>query len=194
MGSPEDEIGRDRNDEAQRRVTLTKGFWLGKYEVTQKQWESVMGYKHSTKFPGNNRPVDNVSWEECQSFIHKINSQFNCGARLPTEAEWEYACRAGTTGEYGGSGKLNDMGWYSGNSGYNDGTHDVGQKSANEWGFYDMHGNVWEYCGNKMLRGGSRNNEKKFCRSAFRKRYRPDDRHDREVSGFRLCCSIIPGE
>ena len=191
MGSPEYELGRDRNDEAQQQVTLTRGFWLGKYEVTQRQWERVMGYNPSC-FKGPNRPVDNVTWEKCQEFIQKVNSQFNYGARFPTEAEWEYACRAESKGAYGGTGRLDEMGWYSGNSGGV--THDVGNREPNQWGFCDMHGNVWEYCENKMLRGGCLNNMDKFCRSAFRNRYRPNYLYGREVIGFRLCCSTVPNE
>jgi len=199
MGSPAYELGRHRSDEMQRRATLANGFWLGKYEVTQRQWESVMGYNPS-RFKGDNRPVENVTWEECQKFIQRVNSRFNCGARLPTEAEWEYACRAESTGAYAGTGSLDDMGWYSGNSGGV--THDVGLKGANGWGFCDMHGNVYEYCENKynafgdyrMLRGGSWNSKANFCRSAFRNRDRPDYLHGRDGNGFRLCCSTLPNE
>ena len=191
MGSPEYELGRDRNDEAQQIVTLTRGFWLGKFEVTQRQWESVMGYNRSC-FKGPNRPVENITWGECQEFIQKVNSQFNYGARFPTEAEWECACRAGSKGAYGGTGRLDEMGWHSGNSGGV--THDVGNREPNQWGFCDMHGNVWEYCENKMLRGGCLNNMDKFCRSAFRNRYRPNYLYGREVIGFRLCCSTVPNE
>ena len=96
MGSPSSEEGR-MNDETQHRVTLTKGFWLGKYEVTQKQWRSVMG-SNPSEFKGDSNPVENVSWNDCQEFVRKVNDaarcQFGGSARLPTEAEWEYACRA----------------------------------------------------------------------------------------------------
>ena len=207
MGSPASEAGRFR-DETQHRVTLAKGYWLGKYEVTQAQWQSVMGGCPSL-FPGDNRPVDNVSWEDCQIFVSTINSQLNCGARLPTEAEWEYACRAGSTGPYAGDGYLDDMGWYDDNSNM---THPVGQKHANAWGFHDTHGNVWEWCADwygeygraatdprgpasgksRVLRGGSWSRSARGCRSAYRGRYNPG----RRVCsyGLRLCCSAEPRE
>ena len=125
------------------KITLTKGFWLGETPVTQQQWESVMK-SNPSHFKGAKRPVESVSWENCQKFIASTNEALQCGMRLPTEAEWEYACRAGTTGSYGGTGKLDEMGWHSGNSANE--THPVAKKVANNWGFYDMHGNVWEWC------------------------------------------------
>ena len=143
------------------KVRLTKGFWLGKYEVTQMQWKSVMG-DNPSEFKDDYRPVDKVSWNDCQRFIRKVNAKLEDGmVRLPTEAEWEYACRAGTTGDFGNellqhndeqllglpsttSKILDEMGWYAANSGME--THPVGQKDANAWGFHDMYGNVQEWC------------------------------------------------
>ena len=207
MGSPTSEEGRYAS-EVQHQVTLTKDYWLGKYEVTQAQWESVMGENPSRRKDGN-RPVENVSWEDCQRFIRKINLQQHCGARLPTEAEWEFACRAGSTEPYGGNGNLDDMGWYGGNS---DGeAHPVGQKQANAWGFHDMHGNVYEWCGDwygdygratadpagpvsgggRVLRGGCWCSLGRFCRSAYRSRSSPGERG---IRGLRLCCSAVPRE
>ena len=207
MGSPTSEEGR-YDGESQHQVTLTKDYWLGKYEVTQAQWESVMG-ENPSKIKGGDRPVENVSWEDCQRFIRKINSRQHCGARLPTEAEWEFACRAGSAGPYGGNGNLGDMGWYDGNSGSE--THPVGQKQANAWGFHDMHGNVYEWCGDwygdygsattdpagpasggaRVLRGGGWCSLGRFCRSAYRSRSSPGERG---IRGLRLCCSAVPRE
>jgi formylglycine-generating enzyme required for sulfatase activity len=124
------------------KVTIREGFYMGKYEVTQAQWRQVMGSSPS-HFKGDNLPVENVSWDDAQEFTRKLNAK-NDGYvyRLPTEAEWEYACRAGTTGDY--AGDLDSMAWYKKNSGGK--THPVGQKQPNAWGLYDMHGNVFEWC------------------------------------------------
>ncbi len=156
MGSPTDEAGRS-DDEVQHRVTISKGFYMGKYEVTQAQWEKIMETNPSG-FKGGSLPVEQVSWDDCQGFCTKAGGRL----RLPTESEWEYACRAGTTGAYGGTGKLDEMGWYYENSGterLSDAswdfekltsnhcqTHPVGQKQPNAWGLYDMNGNVCEWC------------------------------------------------
>ena len=211
MGSPSTEEGRE-DDETQHRVTLTKGYWLGETEVTQAQWESVMGINPS-RFKGASRPVECVSWNDCQAFIAIVNRearrQFGGEFRLPTEAEWEYACRAGSKGSYAGTGKLDDMGWCSDNSGEQ--THEVKGKEANAWGFYDMHGNVLEWCQDwygeyqsgavtdptgsasgdaRVLRGGCWDGGARFCRSADRGRLRPGVCYD--YYGFRLACSVGP--
>jgi formylglycine-generating enzyme required for sulfatase activity len=126
------------------QVTINYSFYMGKYEVTQAQWQAVMGNNPSNfKDCGGNCPVDQVSWDDAQNFINKLN-QSNDGFRyrLPTEAEWEYACRAGTTGDY--AGDLDSMAWYEVNS--EGKTHPVGHKRPNAWGLYDMHGNQWEFC------------------------------------------------
>lgn len=215
MGSSEDEEDHF-DDETQHKVTLTRGFWLGKYPVMQAQWESVMG-DNPSYFEGDANPVDYVSWDDCKEFIKKINSRFNFTARFPTEAEWEYACRAGTTTMYHWGNALNgDRANCNGNfpcgtsvtGCYLQKTTPVGSYDANPWGFYDMHGNVLEWCADwygsyltkavtdpegpasgvgRVLRGGSWFNIASSCCSAYRYSRDPDDRIS--LYGFRLCCS-----
>jgi len=140
MGSPESEKGRDKG-EPQHEVTITKPFFMGKYEVTQEQWESVMG-KNPSEVKGAKLPVTRVSWDDCQEFINKLNAKTNGGYRLPTEAEWEYACRAGTTTAYSYGGNLTKSDAnIDGRS-----TKAVGSYKPNAFGLYDMHGNVSEWC------------------------------------------------
>ena len=186
------------------RVTIREGFYLGRYEVTQGEWERIMG-SNPSNFKGNPKlPVEKVSWEDAQAFIKKLNEREGREVyRLPREAEWEYACRAGTSGEY--AGNLDGMGWYSGNAGGK--THAVGEKSPNGWGLYDMHGNVLEWCGDwydssyyqkspsedprgpsegsgRVIRGGSWDALAVFCRSALRDYCVPGYRFN--FLGFRL--------
>ena len=188
------------------RVSISKSFYLGKYPVTQEQWETVMGNNPSS-FIGSRHPVENVSWEDCQQFIDKLNGQIGRERyRLPTEAEWEYACRAGsiTTYSFGDdTRKLREHGWYHANSG--DKSHAVGQKLPNAWGLHDMNGGVWEWCSDwyapyprwkaidpqgpgsgsdRVLRGGSWFDGPKRCRSSFRSYFSPDFRCN--FFGFRL--------
>jgi formylglycine-generating enzyme required for sulfatase activity len=134
-------------------VTLTRGYWLGRTEVTQGQWQAVMdGYPLPSLFRGSERPVEKVGWDLAMSFCAKLNEREGAAGRLPpgyvytlpTEAQWEYACRAGTTGSY--AGDVTAMAWYDANSGGE--SHPVAQKAPNAWGFYDMHGNVAEWCAN----------------------------------------------
>ena len=165
MGSPEDELGRDAEKEIQHQVTLTKAYWLGKYEVTQAQYEAIMGTNPS-KFKGADLPVEMVSWSDAKEFCKKLTEIEKAADRLPegyeytlpTEAQWEYACRAGTTSAFNNGTNipsadqkssepcpnLDEVGWYKYNS--NKATHPAGQKQPNAWGLYDMHGNVSEWC------------------------------------------------
>ena len=215
MGSPTTEEGR-YNNETQHHVRLTKGFWLGKYPVTQGQWKNVM-WNNPSIFKGDDLPVENVSWNNCQEFIAKVNVSLGCEARLPTEAEWEYACRAGTMTAYFWGNALNgDKANCDGSKPcgtktkgqYLDKTTSVGRYAPNPWGFYDLHGNVWEWCndwygtypsGNvidptgpasgvgRVFRGGSWLYLASYCRSANRGWGNPDVRN--YDIGFRLCCS-----
>jgi formylglycine-generating enzyme required for sulfatase activity len=146
MGSPSNEEGRWDNEGPVHQVNISKAFYMSKYEVTQKQWRDVMGSSPSY-FKGDDLPVESVSWNDVQDFIKKLNEKEGGNKyRLPSEAEWEYAARAGTATRYSfgdDESKLGDYAWYMVNSG--DKTHDVGQKKPNPWGLYDMHGNVWEW-------------------------------------------------
>ena len=142
MGSPVSETGR-ANNETQHEVTLTKPFYMGKYEVTQEQWEAVLG-NNPSESKGAKLPVT-VSWAECQEFIKKMNANTNGGYRLPTEAEWEYACRAGTSTAYSFGGRITPKDANFGGSKFSQ-TVAVGSYSQNVFGLYDMHGNVWEWC------------------------------------------------
>ncbi|MBN1164516.1 MAG: SUMF1/EgtB/PvdO family nonheme iron enzyme [Candidatus Krumholzibacteriota bacterium] len=227
MGSPENEDGRD-NDERLHTVEISRPFYMSATEVTQAQWKKVMG-DNPSRFKGDDLPVESVSWFDAIRFCNRLSEKEGLepvyqiegekvswrrdrrGYRLPTEAEWEYACRAGTTTRfYTGNeeGDLSRAGWYAGNS--KNKTHPVGLKEPNAWGIYDMHGNVWEWCwdwyGNystsrskdpsgpdsgsyRLLRGGSRLNPDLFCRSAARNWVRPGSGSHRG-RGFRLSLDL----
>ena len=150
MGSTKSEA--DLSDsENQIEVTLSRGFWMAKTEVTQAQWQAVMG-QNPSEFKGANRPVENVSWNDAREFLTKVNAILGNtdGGKmvLPTEAQWEYAARAGETGLYSG-GTLDEVAWYDDNSGSE--THPVGTKKPNAWGLHDMLGNVWEWCADRYV-------------------------------------------
>ena len=131
-----------------------KGFWVGRFEVTQKQYQQIMG-ENPSKFQGGNNPVDFMSWYDASNFVQKMSSTTSTKVRLLSEAEWEYACRAGGTHDmYCGNNTVDKLGWFSGNSGKT--THPVGQLSGNAWGLHDMSGNVFEWtedCQNNSYKG-----------------------------------------
>ena len=180
-----------------------KNFKMGKYEVTQAQWEAVMG-ENPSRFKGADNPVENVSWDDCQEFLKKINAlpsvkKSGLVFRLPTENEWKYACRAGSTGDYfklaDGTeitkSTLGEVAWYEDNSGRK--THLVGQKKPNAFGLYDMHGNVWEWCEDlsgysyRVNLGGSWDYDSGRCTVGYRGRDNPNFRNF--DLGFRLAAS-----
>ena len=188
MGSPTDEEGRYR-DERQHEVRISEGYWMKKHEVTQGEWEAVMGTNPSYFSDcGPRCPVEEVSWDDTQELIRRLNSRESGNGyvyRLPTEAEWEYGARAGTNGAR--YGKLREIAWHRGNRGRR--THPVGQKRPNAWGVHDMLGNVWEWTGDwyraypsgpvtdpggpgsgslRVIRGGSWGNDARSVRSADR--------------------------
>jgi formylglycine-generating enzyme required for sulfatase activity len=243
MGSPENEEGRYPSEGPQRTVNISE-FRMSETEVTQKQWEEVMSWNDSF-FNGDYYPVEQVTWFDCVSFCnalsdadgytkcytitntwysgnHIISAEVSCdfnadGYRLPTEAEWEYACRAGTTTRFCTGDSDSDLeraGWYLGHSGST--THPVGQKERNAWGLYDIHGNVWERCwdwydedyygtrpdpdldptgaptgassgSRRVIRGGSLLNEARYCRSAYRSCHSLDSQI--KCLGFRIARS-----
>jgi formylglycine-generating enzyme required for sulfatase activity len=214
MGSPATESGRSDN-ETQHRVTLTKPFYLGVTEVTQEQYQKVM-VTNPSKVKGPQNPVERVNWAEAVEFCGKLSAmpaEKTAGHvyRLPTEAEWEYACRSGTATAYGfgdDASRLGDYGWFEGNS--DSRTHPVGEKKPNAWGLYDMHGNVWEWCQDRygdypsgsatdptgatsdlyrVYRGGGWGNRARSCRSAYRSGNAPEDRDF--LLGFRVLRSSI---
>ena len=143
MGSPDTDTEANEWEKPAHRVTISQPFYLGKYPVTQAQWEAVMDHNPS-RFKAPNHPVDSVSWDDAQAFLHKLSEQEGgVDYCLPTEAQWEYACRAGTrTSRY--HPDINAIAWYQANSASQ--THPVGEKLPNTWGLYDMLGNVREWC------------------------------------------------
>ena len=179
------------------QVTLTNDYYIGKYEVTQALWQAVMG-NNPSYFKGGNLPVEQVSWDDCQEFLSKLNSITGKKFRLPTEAEWEYAARGGKKSrgyQYSGSNNLSDVAWYDRKS--NNKTHAVGTKQSNELGIYNMSGNVCEWCqdlfeeyssssqvnptgansgSHRVFRGGSWNGYARYCRSSYRNSISPDGR------------------
>lgn len=204
MGSPDSDNASNGHEKPQHLVQITKPFYLSTFEVTQEQYEQVMGNNPSGSI-GANKPVENVNWHDAIAFCRKLSDQERVEYRLPTEAEWEYACRGGTTTVYSfgdDASQLGQYAWYDDNSGNI--THAIGQKLANPWGLYDMYGNVWEWCqdgprpyrsetvtvdpigpsGGRVLRGGAFGLQPWNLRSAYRGLGVPDFRGNN--NGFRL--------
>ena len=222
MGSPTNELDRCDGEGPQTAVTISRGYWMGKYEVTQGEYLEVMG-SNPSRFTGDtNRPVETVTWYDATNYCGQLTQReraagriaTNSVYRLPTEAEWEYACRAWTStrfsyGDDPGYTNLTNYAWYDGNSGGT--THPVGQKLANPWGLYDLHGNVWEWCqdwygeypggmavdpqgpatgSDRVIRGGLWLLYARLCRSAHRTCYYPDS--GLSLIGFRVV--LAPGQ
>ncbi len=213
MGTPKGKRGSDENP--QHRVKITKPFYLGTHEVTQQQWQTVMGNNPSL-YKGPKNPVERVSWDDCQAFLKKVNQRSGGAGRkyaLPTEAQWECACRAGTSTPWSfgnDEARLGEYAWFYRNSGRK--THPVRQKQPNAWGLYDMHGNVWEWCSDlydssyyekspgsdppgqspgsyythHVYRGGGWGRRAEYCRSAQRNSDAPG--HVLISLGFRVAC------
>ena len=193
MGSPASEESRGP-DEGPREVIITRAFYLQTTEVTQGQWRAVMGSNPSNRKWGDDYPVESANWNEVQDFICKLNAQDpGKNYRFPTEAEWEYACRGGTTGAR--YGQLNDIAWHLHNRKDSYQAYQVGQKQPNAWGLYDMIGNVEEWCydwydeypsgsvtdptgppagSTRVVRGGGWGNHASDCRSADRNKCSPN--------------------
>ena len=224
MGSPAGEAGRSEDEGPQTEVRISRGFWLGSFAVTQEEWKAVAEgaaglNAEPSFFRGERLPVEQVSWKDCQAWLRELNAieeearrlREGWRYRLPSEAEWEFVCRAGAMGRFcfgDGEAALGEYAWFSGNAGGR--THAVGEKKANAWGFNDMHGNVWEWCEdryggplaggsvvdprgpvlglNRVMRGGSWGVAAARCRAAYRVWNRPEYR-DYTV-GFRVALAV----
>lgn len=201
-------MGSDKGGEKPaHEVTITKPFYMGKFTVTQAQYQQVIG-SNPSKFKGAENPVDSISWEVAQKFCAKASEITKMTITLPTEAQWEYACRAGSkTAYYNGDTEadLEKAGWYSVNA--KDTTHPCGKKEPNAWGLYDMHGNIWQWCmdwhdstyyakspkedpqgpesgATRVMRGGTYDTTAYGCRSAYRYSFEPARKF--ENMGFRV--------
>ena len=210
MGGTSEQGSDAYDDEKPTHSVTLSSYYICKYEVTQALWRAVMG-SNPSYFEGDNLPVEQVSWNDCQTFINRLNSYTGRNFRLPTEAEWEFAARGGNYSrhyKYSGSNYISDVAWYDSNSGNR--THPVGTKQANELGLYDMSGNVFEWCSDwagtyssypqtdptgpnsgsrHVLRGGSWRSFAGNCRSSIRYRYPPGSRDSN--LGLRLVLSQL---
>ena len=222
MGSPDSEKDRSKDEGPQRQVTITAPFYMGATEVTQAQWKAVMNTQpwegKTYAKAGADHAASYISWDDATAFCTALSKKAGRTVRLPTEVEWEYACRAGTTTAYSfgdDASKLGDYAWYDENADKTDEkyAHPVGRKKPNAWGLYDMHGNVWEWCADwyadsyanadardpkgpatgmaRVLRGGSWYYIPQSCRAANRDWSTPDDRSNHY--GFRVVVPCGPG-
>ena len=202
--------GDESSDQTPTHSVTLSSYYICKYEVTQALWRAVMG-SNPSKFKGDNLPVEQVSWNDCQTFINRLNSYTGRNFRLPTEAEWEFAARGGNYSrhyKYSGSNYIGDVAWYTDNSGNR--THPVGTKQANELSLYDMSGNVWEWCSDwygsyssysqsnptgatsgfgRVERGGNWCGLARYCCSSHRSYYAPGNSFD--DLGLRLVLSQL---
>ena len=202
--------GDESSDQTPTHSVTLSSYYICKYEVTQALWRAVMG-SNPSKFKGDNLPVEQVSWNDCQTFINRLNNYTGRNFRLPTEAEWEFAARGGNYSrhyKYSGSNYISDVAWYCDNSGNR--THPVGTKQANELGLYDMSGNVWEWCSDwygsyssysqsnptgatsgfgRVERGGNWCGLARYCCSSHRSYYAPGNSFD--DLGLRLVLSQL---
>ena len=202
--------GDESSDQTPTHSVTLSSYYICKYEVTQALWRAVMG-SNPSKFKGDNLPVEQVSWNDCQTFINRLNNYTGRNFRLPTEAEWEFAARGGNYSrhyKYSGSNYISDVAWYCDNSGNR--THPVGTKQANELGLYDMSGNVWEWCSDRygsyssysqsnptgatsgfgrVERGGNWCGLARYCCSSHRSYYAPGNSFD--GLGLRLVLSQL---
>jgi formylglycine-generating enzyme required for sulfatase activity len=206
-----DIFGEGDDDEKPIHEVCVDSFGMSRHEVTQGQWRKIEGSNPSKFAKRDNYPVEQVSWNDTQHFIRKLNSLVGRSFRLPTEAEWEYAARSGGRKEkYAGGGDVDRLGWHEGNSGGS--THPVGTKEPNGLGFYDMSGNLWEWCSDwydrkyyqqsprdnpqgpssgsfRVMRDGCWNGSPRLARSVNRDRFRPD--YSLDNIGFRL---VLPSK
>jgi formylglycine-generating enzyme required for sulfatase activity len=207
QGSPRDEPGHEGGESPERRVVLTRAFWIGVHQVTQEQYAEAMG-ENPSRFSGARHPVEMVSWDDAAAFCRRLSEGEGVDYRLPTEAEWEYACRAGSATAYcfgDDPARLDEFAWHRANSGGR--PHEVGLKLPSAWGLYDVHGNVWEWCLDayagydpgvredpmgpregklRIVRGGSWFDYPLPLRSACRGRNLASNRADDH--GFRVVC------
>jgi formylglycine-generating enzyme required for sulfatase activity len=217
MGLPDSDKDASTYEKPRHRVRITKPFYLGKHPLTQEQWEAVMG-NNPNAYRMPKHPVEQVSWHDCRQFLDKLNRRGNPVGKfqMPSEAQWEYACRAGSTTSYcfgDDESKLGQYAWYGAHFEAPPVTHPVGSKKPNAWGLYDMHGHVLEWCADwydagyyarsptedptgpaagssRVARGGAWRSAASFCRSASRKDREPTDRF--RGLGFRVC--LVPAD